>query len=194
MHPEVEAILNELETHRLHFTVLCRGLTMEELCRPVPNSTWQVRDFIAHLATIDGPVEQMFQAMHETGKQDDSASGSNGEKWDVDRYNNRQVEARRDRSVNELLLEAATTRTKLRSTLVQLTAEDLDKTLQFGGDGKRPATDIRFGDYLKGWAKHDPMHAVDMMRAMPEKMSARLERWFDDPAVRAYQKAMNAKA
>jgi len=193
MHPEVEAILNEIETHRLHFTVLCRGLTMEELCRPVPNSSWQVRDFIAHLATIDGPVEQMFQAMH-AGTQGSGASGSNGEKWDVDRYNNHQVEVRRDRTVNELLVEAAEKRTRLRSTLASLTAEDLEKTLHFGGDGKRPATDIRFGDYLKGWAKHDPMHAVDMMRAMPEKMSPRLEKWFDDPAVRGYQKAMNAKA
>ncbi len=191
MHPDVEAILGEIDTHRLHFTVLCRGLTTEDLSRPVPNSSWQVRDFIAHLATIDGPVEQMFQAMH-AGTPGEGRTGSDGEKWDVDRYNNRQVEVRRDRTVNELLVEAAAARTKLRSTLVKLTSEDLEKTLHFSGDGKRPATSIRLGDYLKGWAKHDPIHAADMMRAMPEKMTPRLEHWLDDPAIHAYQKAMNA--
>ena len=67
MIPEVEDVMNELDGHRVQFTVLSRWLTPEQLERPVPGSTWIVKDFISHLATIDGPVGEMFRTMHEGG-------------------------------------------------------------------------------------------------------------------------------
>jgi len=75
--------------------------------------------------------------------------------------------------------------------MARLDAETLARSLDFGGDGKRPPAKVRLLDYLRGWCKHDPMHAVDMMRAMPGRMTPILEQWFADPIVARYQSAMN---
>lgn len=189
MIPEVEAVLNELDGHRIQFAVLCRWLTPEQLGRPVPGSAWIVKDFISHLATIDGPVGDMFKTVHEGGEP--GLRGPDGERWDVDNWNEGRVQGRREKSVDQLLEEAARERTVLRGHLARLTEEDLDKTIKFAGDARRPAAEIPLRRYLKGWCKHDVMHAVDMLRAMPERMTPRLEHWFDDPVVRGYQAAMN---
>jgi len=189
MTPDVEAVLDELDGHRLRFTVLCRSLNDEELARPVPQSTWIVRDFIAHLATIDGPVAEMFRTLHEGG--DPGMRATDGERFDVDRWNDAQVQERRELTVDAILLEAATQRTRLRAMLGSLAEEDLDKAIKFGGDSRRPASEIQLRAYLRGWCKHDVMHALDMCRALPEKVTPRMEEWFDDPIVAMYQKQMN---
>ncbi len=189
MIPAVEAILNELDGHRIQFAVLSRWLSDEELARPVPGSNWIVKDFVSHLATIDGPVGEMFKTIHEGG--DAGIRGSDGERWNVDNWNENRVQERRQKSVDELLEEAARSRTVLRGHLARLTEEDLARTIKFAGDARRAPSEVPLGSYLKGWCKHDVMHAVDMMRAMPEKMTPRLEHWFDDPVVRGYQAQMN---
>ncbi len=185
----VEEVMNELDGHRLQFTVLSRWLTPEQLERPVPGSTWIVKDFISHLATIDGPVGEMFKTMHEGG--DPGIRTSDGERFNVDTWNDSKVQDRRALTVDQILEEAARERTILRGHLSRFTTDDLKKTLKFQGDGKRPPSEIPLAAYLKGWCKHDVMHAQDMMRAMPEGMTPRLEHWFDDPIVRGYQAAMN---
>lgn len=189
MIPEVEQVMNELDGHRVQFAVLSRWLTSEQLARPVPGSTWIVKDFISHLATIDGPVGGMFKTVHEGG--DPGIRTADGGRWDVDSWNEREVQARRGLTVDEILEEAARERTILRGHLARLNEDDLKKTLKFQGDEKRPPSEIPLGAYLKGWCKHDVMHAVDMLRAMPERMTPILERWFDDPVVRGYQAMMN---
>jgi len=189
MHPDVEAVVAELDGHRMQFTVLCRSLSAEELDRPVPKSTWLVRDYIAHLATIDGPVGEMFRTVHEGG--DPGIRNPDGERFDVDRWNENQVQDRRAKSVDELLVEAATARTALRKQLAALTEADIAKSIKFQGDSRRAPAEVELRQYLRGWCKHDPMHAMDMMRAMPERMTPMRERWFNDPVVAGYQKAMN---
>ncbi len=189
MNPDVEAVLAELDGHRVQFTVLCRSLSDEELDRPVPASTWLVRDFIAHLATIDGPVGEMFRTIHEGG--DAGMRSGDEERFDVDRWNENHVQERRTLSVDDLLMEAATTRTRLRGTLGSLTGEDLSRKIAFQGDARRAPAEIELRTYLRGWCKHDVMHAADMMRALPERMTSRLEHWFDDPVVQGYLKTMN---
>lgn len=190
MHPDVAAVVKELDDHRARFETFCRGLSDEQLNRPVPRSTWFVRDFIAHLGTIDGPVGEMFATMHSGG--DPGFRTRDGAKWDVDSWNDDQVMARREWDVEKLLGEAAGARAVLHGHLDALTGEDIQKTLKFGGDNKRPASEVRLLDYLRGWNKHDPMHVVDMVRALPELVTPDLERWFDHPAIRGYQAAMNA--
>ena len=54
------------DNHRAKFEVFCRSLSDEQLNRQVPSSTWIVKDFISHLATIDGTV---------IGKQDEPLDG-----------------------------------------------------------------------------------------------------------------------
>lgn len=190
MHLEVAAILQELDVHRARFIVFCRALGAEELAFPVPGSDWLVRDFIAHLATIDEPVSAMFRAMQ--APQDDAGSNAEArEPWDVDRWNQRRVEERRDRTVDQLLAEAAEQRVALRKVLAQFDGVSLGRTLHFGGDARRPPADIEMRRYLQGWCKHDPMHAVDMLRALPARRTPLVEQWIADPAVQAYQAQMN---
>ena len=184
----VQAIIDELDRHRARFEEFCRSLDTAELQREVPGSTWQVRDFIAHLATIDGPVAEMFRAMH--AGEDTGIRDADGGRFDVDSWNDRRVEERRPLSVDEVLAEAATTRAALKEHMYVLTDEDLARTLKFGGDSKRAPSEIPFGAYLRGWCKHDPMHAMDMSRALPERQTA-LAPWFDDPIIQMYQRQMN---
>ena len=181
-------VMAELDGHRSRFEAFCRSLSADELDRPVPQSTWLVRDFIAHLATIDGPVSQMFVSMHRG--EDAGIRDGDGGKFNVDNWNDRQVEQRRTMGVEEVLAEAARSRADLRKHLLDVTDEDLQRTLKFAGDSKRPPSEIPFGAYLRGWCKHDPMHAMDMSRALPERQ-AELAPWFDDPVIQMYQKAMN---
>jgi hypothetical protein len=147
-----------------------------------------VRDFIAHLATIDGPVSEMFRTMH-TGE-DPGIRDQDGGRFEVDGWNDRQVAERRNLSVEEVLVEAAKSRAALKEHMVVLTDEDLARNLKFGGDSKRAASEIPFGAYLRGWCKHDPMHAMDMSRALPDRQAA-LGPWFDDPIIQGYQRQMN---
>lgn len=181
-------VIEELDGHRAKFEAFCRLLSRGELERPVPNSTWQVRDFIAHLATIDVPVGGMFRSMH-IGE-DPGIRNPDGGRFDVDNWNDLQVEERRTHDLETVLSEAAKTRADLKAQMYVLTDQDLARTLKFGGDSKRPASEIPFGSYLRGWCKHDPMHAMDMSRALPERQ-AELAAWFDDPIIQGYQNAMN---
>ncbi len=189
MNPDVAAVVEELNAHRARFVAFCRSLSAEQLNRPVPDSTWVVRDFISHLGTIDVPVGQMFATMHAGG--DPGIRNADGGKWDVDTWNDAQVAERRSWPLGQVLEEAAATRAALSGHLAALTAEDVEKSMKFGGDSKRPAGQVRLLDYLRGWNKHDPMHVVDMLRALPEMASPELDAWFDHPAIRGYQAAMN---
>jgi hypothetical protein len=151
-----------------------------------------VKDFISHLATIDAPVGRMFQSVHE-GREPGMGSEP-GEKFNVDTWNDHRVEERRGLTVDQILAEAATERAALHAVMAQLTAEDIATNMKFGGDSKRGPAEFPLVQYLRGWNKHDPMHVVDMMRALPELASPELDAWFDDPVIRGYQAQMNRAA
>lgn len=184
----VQEVIDELDRHRAKFEEFCRSLSQEELARDVPNSTWQVRDFIAHLATIDGPVSGMFRSMH--SGEDPGIRNADGAPFNVDDWNDKVVMERRALSVEDVLAEAAKSRADLKEYMYVLTDGDLARNLKFGGDSKRAASEFPFGMYLRGWCKHDPMHAMDMSRALPERQAS-LAPWFDDPVIQGYQKQMN---
>ena len=56
-------IIDELARHRVQFECLCRSLDAPELATVIPGSHWTVKDYIAHLATIDGLIANNFGAM-----------------------------------------------------------------------------------------------------------------------------------
>ena len=120
----------------------------------------------------------------------DRLRNADGGKFDVDNWNDLQVQERRALDVEGVLAEAAKSRADLKVLMLALTDEDLARTLRFGGDSKRAASEIPFGAYLRGWCKHDPMHAMDMSRALPERQAS-LAQWFDDPVIQGYQRQMN---
>ena len=93
MHPDVAAVITELDSHRVRFEAFCRSLSEDELARPVPNSTWIVKDFVSHLATIDEPVETMFRNVHAGERASFNPEGGG---LDIDGWNDRAVAERRE--------------------------------------------------------------------------------------------------
>jgi hypothetical protein len=191
---EIEATVRRIEGERARFERFCRSLSEEELQRPVPGSSWIVKDFISHLATIDGPIAAWFAAIADgSAAQPERPAG--GGKWDVDRFNDARVAERRGRSLEEIVAEAARERAALIGVLHRLTAEQLAAPIHFGGDSKRPPAEIPLARYLQGWSRHDAIHVADMLKALPERRSdPDVAAWLAEPEVAAivgtYQKAM----
>jgi hypothetical protein len=170
-HPDVEKVLVELDSHREKFESFCRALGNNELALTVPNSTWLVRDFIAHLATIDGPVMRMFENVHSGSGR--GFKGEDGRGINIDTWNEEQVIPRREFSLDAVLREAEVSRNAIRNVMRTFTDSDLAYEFRFGGDSKRPPSRVTLGHYLRGWSKHDPMHVVDMLRGLPGSRNAR---------------------
>ena len=202
MNSRTAAVIDEIGRHREQFERWCRSLSEEELGRPVPDSNWRVQDFISHLATIDTTVSVWFAAIADgsglesamEGHPDEDKAGE-GERFEIDTWNDAQVAERRDWSLDQIFAEATQTRVAIVRQLARLGDTELDSTIQFGGDSKRAASAIKLIDYLTGWAKHDPIHVNDMIRALPERrQDADVRSWLDDPVVggiaRGYATAM----
>ncbi len=152
-----------------------------------------MKDFISHLATIDGPVAGWFVAIQSGNV--GSPTGRRGEAWNVDRYNDTAVAKRRDRSVEEILAEARTERAAMIDVLGRFTEEQVNGTIRFGGDSKRPPSELKLLRYLQGWARHDIIHVADMLKALPERRDdAVIVEWLAEPGVETliagYQRAM----
>jgi hypothetical protein len=56
MNLRTRLVIDEMARHRVQFEHLCRSLTPAELATPIPDSPWNVKDYIAHLCTIDGLI------------------------------------------------------------------------------------------------------------------------------------------
>ena len=49
--------------------------------------------------------------------------------------------------------------------------------------------------FLQGWARHDPIHVADMIKALPERAEdPQLKEWLDDSVVKWYQQTMGGPA
>jgi hypothetical protein len=192
MVPRVRAIVDSLAEERARLERFARSLTEEELARAVPGSTWKVKDFIAHVSTLDAAYIGWFTAL--AGEPDPgSHRGSPG--FDVDRFNESAVAERCDRSVNDLLGEAVQLRGRLIGSMERFSDDKLDATIRFGGDRKRPPVDLPLGQFLPGWTRHDAIHVADMLKALPERRNdPEIVAWLGRPDVAAsissYQKAM----
>jgi hypothetical protein len=187
----IERLKQQFRTNRERFVVFCRSLSDEELERPVPDSTYRVKDFASHLATLDTELVRWFEAVRE-GRTDEPARSADGSKFDVDKFNNAVVAERRDWSLDQIFEEAAANRKRLLTALVALDEEAIGLTVHFSGDNKRPPADVPFKLFLFGLARHDNIHVADMVKALPERADdPELKAWLDDPAVRWYQDAMS---
>jgi DinB superfamily len=154
-------VLAETNANRATFEAFCRSLTADELARDVPDATWQVKDYITHLATIDIWVGDWFG--HLADGKVWAPLAEDGGPFNIDTWNEREVVARRSRSIEQLLAEAAVHRAALLDTWERFTPAVLDATFKFRGP------EITFLRYLELWATHDPAHTQDMLRAIPER-------------------------
>jgi uncharacterized damage-inducible protein DinB len=184
-------LVNSISSHRQKFEAFCRSLSAEELDRPVPDTTWTVRDFISHLATLDPEIGRWLAGV-KRGELDAAARGADGERFDIDKWNDAIVAERHDWTLDQIFEEAARNRAALIATLETLLDADIDQTVHFAGDNKRGPGDVPLKLFLFGWARHDPIHVADMLKALPERQGdAQLQAWLDDPAVKWYQDAMS---
>lgn len=187
-----EKVIDQIIENRKTFEQFCYSLSEEQLNRPAPESTWIVRDFAAHLATLDPIMEQMFTATAAGGKLPDEADGT---PFDVDKFNDALVAERRAWPLTRVFEEGAANRAKLITALRAITDEQTQLMMYFGGDSKRSGGNIPFGLFLSGWAWHDPIHAFDMLRGLPELQDdAALSAWTNNAFVQGYQAAMNKPA
>jgi uncharacterized protein (TIGR03083 family) len=180
---QAQAIVKTIREQRQRFEAFCRSLSEEELSRPVPDNTWLVKDFVSHLATLDPWIVRSFEAV---------VAGEKEEEFDLDAFNDAQVAERRDWPLERMLAEAAGNRAKLIETLGAMSDEELSRTVRFQGDAKRSPADLPLRVFLLGWAYHDPIHAADMLKALPERAAdAELQEWISAPIVGMYQRAMS---
>ena len=187
----VQGIIDSIGEHRQRFQRFCRSLSEEELGRPVPGSSWVVKGFISHLGTLDPEMARSFQGAAE-GRPEEAARLADGSPFDLDAFNDGRVAERRGWPLERVMEEASRNRAALIETLGRLTDEDIAQVVHFRGDNKRSPADLPLRVFLLGWARHDPIHASDMLKALPERASdAELAAWTDDPVVRAYQTAMS---
>lgn len=170
MNPRVRLVIDEFARHRTQFETLCRALTPSELVTPIPGSHWTVRDYIAHLCTIDGLIVPGFAA--QVGQSAPLPNVPFPNPFDIDDWNNSAVRARADASIEDLLAEAAVHREWMVRAIAEFTDAHLDNIIDYGGDRKTlnlPKSKVRFGGLLWGIAIHEPTHTRDIIRALPER-------------------------
>lgn len=189
MDETIRGIVDSITENRRRFEQFCYSLSDEELLRPVPDSTWVVRDFAAHLGTLDTEMVRWFDGVADGGIVDSSVAG--GEPFDIDAFNDAQVAERRDWPLKRVFAEAEANRAPLIASLSRLTADQIDKAMHFAADAKRKAQDLPLKAFLMGWAEHDRIHTADMLKALHERAAdPEIAAWVDHPFVRGYQALM----
>jgi len=169
MEEQLLPVIRAADEHRRRFEAFSRALTAEELVLPVPNATWQVGDYAAHLATIDEFVGDWFA--HLADGRPWRPRGDGGGPFDIDAWNEVRVRARRATPVEAMLSEAARQREQLWSVLDRLEADVLAQHFEF-----RDQT-ISHLRYLELWTGHDPSHSADMLRALPRTAHSEARAW-----------------
>lgn len=170
MNPRTQLVIDELARHRTQFEQFCRSLTPAELATGIPGSHWDVRDYIAHLCTIDALIAAGFAPI--TGQQAPPPDVPPSTPFDIDDWNEAAVRARETATVDDLLAEAARHRADMVRVIEAFTDADLDRIIDYGGDRKSlnlAPSKVRFGGLLWGIAVHDPTHTRDILRALPRR-------------------------
>ncbi len=186
----VQGVIQSMVEHRGRFERFCRSLSEEELGRPVPASSWVVKDFVSHLGS-DSELARSFEAAA-AGRPEEATRLADGSPFDLDAWNEAWVKERRGWPLERILEEATRNRAALIAVLEGFTEEQIGHTMHFVGDNKRSPADLPLKVFLLGWAPHDQIHAADMLKALPERTSdPELVAWTDDPVVKAYQTAMS---
>lgn len=184
-----DKVITAIIDNRQKFEAFCKSLSDEQLNRPVPQSTWLVRDFASHLTTLDPIMVGVFQATAR-GEKYEGPDGASA--FDLDGTNDALVAERRAWPMDRVFEEGVPWRTDLIAALRQITDEQTQGQMWFNGDAKRPPGNVPFAMFLAGWAQHDPIHAADMLKALPELAGDdAIKAWVENPFVRGYQAMMN---
>jgi Mycothiol maleylpyruvate isomerase N-terminal domain len=189
----ITKLIGYFESNRERFIEFCRSLSDEQLQRPVPNSTYTVKDFVSHLGTLDPLLAEQFDALASGNNEPlGRRVGADGQPFDIDKYNDAVVAERHDWSLDAILDEAAKNREVFLASLAKLEDAQIEQTMRFTGDNKRPAADIPYKLFLSGLTRHDPIHVADMVKALPERgEDSAIKEWINDTVVQWYQTTMS---
>lgn len=188
----ISRYIASFETNREKFETFCRSLSDEELSRPVPGGHWEVKDYIIHLATLDIVMAEQVDAL---AAGTDPTVGASAANFDIDAWNEIEVQKRHGWSVDQILEEGAQNRKNFLASLSKLTDAQIEQTMHFTGDNKRDPADVPYKLFLGGLARHDPIHVADMIKALPERAEdPAIKEWLNDSIVRWYQTTMAGPA
>ncbi len=190
-----DRVIATIEKERTRFEEWCRTLSNEELERMVPpDDKWSVKDFAAHLGTLDTELIRWFEGVI-AGEPNQPVRNLDGTQFDIDDWNDGVVGPRHGWTLDQIFEEASANRVKLTETIRKLTEEHVNTITRFAGDNKRPPAEIPLKLFLLGWAHHDAIHVADMLKALPEQVDdPELKEWLNHPAVNWYQNAMAGPA
>ena len=87
----IQKLVKQFEANREKFEAFCRSLSEEELARPVPDSTWMVKDFVSHLGTLDTMLTRQFESFA-AGKAETLGKNEDGTPFNIDSWNDAAVE------------------------------------------------------------------------------------------------------
>jgi hypothetical protein len=160
-----QEIIDKAAHEREKLVAFVRSVPAAGWSKTSPGGIWQARDYIAHLASIDPLITNWFRVV----QGGEGGGGYRGRAFSIDEWNEEQILARRERSMDELLEEAAHNRSDLNAALAAFTEPQLDGEIHFGGDAKRAPRDVPLYLYLRGWVFHDRWHMEDARRAMAGK-------------------------
>ncbi len=178
MNLRARLVSDELARHRVQFEHLCRSLDADELVTVIPGSHWTVKDYIAHLCTIDGLIAAGFSPI--VGLSAPPPDVAPPQPFDIDEWNEAIVRKREPVAIDALLNEAAQHRAAMLRAVEAMTDANLDQIIPYGGDrkslGLQPSM-VRFRGLLWGIAIHDPTHTRDILRALPHRAE---EAWISE--------------
>ncbi|MCI0485362.1 MAG: DinB family protein [Blastocatellia bacterium] len=110
--------IEKLNTERQNFMKTIEGLSDEEMCEPMGEDKWAIRDVLGHLAAWEGEAVKAFEQ---------KASGQRptiGDIKDFDAWNKVEADKRKDRSLEENRQEFFETRKRFLTILNDLPEDE----------------------------------------------------------------------
>lgn len=182
-----QQVIDKMAEERARFVSWVRAVPDEQWANVSPDGTWQARDYVAHLASIDPLLVGLMRNFQADGRIEEG-SGL-GRAFDIDEWNEGKILERRTRSIEELIADMAANRVVLNAAMAGFTDGQLDRGFHFGGDAKRSPRDLQVHQFLSGLVYHDRWHMEDARRALEGEP----EQPFGD-AARAAMQQRNASA
>jgi hypothetical protein len=159
--------IDKLAQERERFITWVRSVPSDDWAKLSPDGMWQVRDYVAHLASIDPLLTRMIRAFQREGDVDENRPSR--PPFNIDDWNEGKILERRTHSIEDLIDEMEKYRGDLSAAMAGFTDEQLDRTFHFGGDKSRSPRDLKVGEFLRGLAYHDRWHMEDARRAIEGK-------------------------
>lgn len=148
------AIEAELCASREDFLAVANGLGEGDDLHQTDCEGWTVKDVIIHVCASEPGLTSMARIISQ-GK------GTAVPGFDLNRYNQRQIEKRRERSIHDLLDELAAARQQTLALLETFSDADLDRRgQQTGGEEKNVE------ETFYQLARHDRQHTAHLRGAL----------------------------